>query len=185
MLPAPRKEVASRVGRCVATTPATVYPGGCQPVAGHESCIFAARSQMMASALMGATAFQKGLGAIHSLSHPVGAHYDSHHGLTNAVFMPYVLIANRPAIEGQVNRLAAYLGLSDPSFDGFLSWVLDLREALNIPHSADALGMRPEDITPFAAEAAVDPTAGTNPVPVTAEWLEPIYRKALTGDLSA
>jgi len=144
----------------------------------------AARSEMMASALMGATSFQKGLGAIHSLSHPVGAHYDSHHGLTNAVFMPYVLIANRSAIEGRIERLAAYMGLNDRSFDGFLGWVLALREALNIPHTADALGMRVEDITSFAAEAAVDPTAGTNPVPVTAEWLEPIYRKALTGDMS-
>ena len=143
----------------------------------------AARSEMMASALMGATAFQKGLGAIHSLSHPVSAHYDSHHGLTNAVFMPYVLIANRSAIEGRVERLAAYLGLGDPSFQGFLDWVLALRTALSIPHTADALGMRAEDITPFAAEAALDPTAGTNPVPVTAEWLEPIYRKALTGEV--
>lgn len=144
-----------------------------------------ARAEMMASALMGATAFQKGLGAIHSLSHPVGAHYDSHHGLTNAVFMPYVLIANRSAIEGRLERLAAYMGLSEPNFDGFLNWVLGLRTALNIPHTSDALGMREEDISPFAAEAAADPTASTNPVSATAEWLEPIYRKALAGDLSA
>ena len=144
----------------------------------------AARSEMMASALMGATAFQKGLGAIHSLSHPVGAHYDSHHGLTNAVFMPYVLVANRPAIDSRIASLAAYLGLEEPSFDGFLQWVLALRTALEVPHTPDVLGMRPEDVVQFAAEALVDPTAATNPIAVTAESLERMYRKALAGDLS-
>ena len=144
----------------------------------------AARSEMMASALMGATAFQKGLGAIHSLSHPVGAHYDSHHGLTNAVFMPYVLVANRPAIDSRIASLAAYLGLEEPSFDGFLQWVLALRTALGVPHTPDVLGMRPEDVVQFAAEALVDPTAATNPIAVTTEALERMYRKALAGDLS-
>jgi alcohol dehydrogenase class IV len=143
----------------------------------------AARSAMMASALMGATAFQKGLGAIHSLSHPVGAHYDSHHGLTNAVFMPYVLIANRRAIEDRLGRLAAYLGLPEASFDGFLKWNLALREALDIPHSPAALGMKEEDVPSFAREAAIDPTAATNPIPVDVPTLERIYRKALAGDL--
>jgi len=143
----------------------------------------AARSAMMASALMGATAFQKGLGAIHSLSHPVGAHYDSHHGLTNAVFMPYVLVANRRAIEDRLSRLAAYLRLPDASFDGFLKWTLALREALDIPHSPAALGMKEEDVPSFAKEAATDPTAATNPIPVDVPTLERIYRKALAGDL--
>src|SRR5688572_14040766 len=85
-----------------------------------------ARAHMMSSAAMGATAFQKALGAIHALSHPVGALYDTHHGLTNAVFMPYVLAFNRPAIEGKIERLAAYLGL-ESTFDAFLAWVLELR----------------------------------------------------------
>src|SRR3546814_19500834 len=86
---------------------------------------------------MGATAFQKGLGAIHSLSHPVGALYDTHHGLTNAVFMPYVLAFNRPAIEDRLVRLAAWLGLKNPSFNAVQDWVLALREGLKIPAKLD------------------------------------------------
>src|SRR5215211_9242357 len=89
-----------------------------------------ARAHMMAAALMGATAFQKGLGAIHALSHPVGALYDAHHGLTNAVFMPYVMAFNRPAIEERMTRLAAYLGLSGPSFQAVMDWMLALRKEL-------------------------------------------------------
>jgi len=144
-----------------------------------------ARSEMMAAALMGATAFQKGLGAIHSLSHPVGAHYDSHHGLTNAVFMPYVLVANRPAIEDRIAALASYLGLPHPNFDGFLQWVLELRAELQIPHTAKALGMREEDVLPFAGEALADPTAATNPIELTADSLAQMYRCALSGNLNA
>ena len=144
----------------------------------------AARCDMMAAALMGATSFQKGLGAIHSLSHPVSAHLDSHHGLTNAVFMPYVLVANRSAIEDRVVSLSRYLGLPNDTWDGFIAWILELREALSIPHSADALGMTAAHIDQFATEAEVDPTASTNPIPVTTEWLASIYRKSLIGDLS-
>jgi alcohol dehydrogenase class IV len=140
---------------------------------------------MMASALMGATAFQKGLGAIHSLSHPVGAHHDSHHGMTNAVFLPYVLVFNRPAIEERIVRLAAYMGLADASFDGFLQWSLDLRQAIGVPHTVDALGMGEEEVPAFAREAVVDPTAPTNPIPLDVPALERMYRKALAGDLSA
>ena len=93
-----------------------------------------ARAHMMSAAAMGATAFQKALGAIHALSHPVGALYDTHHGLTNAVFMPYVLSFNRPAIEARIARLAAYLGL-EPTFEAFLAWVLALRTEIGIPHA--------------------------------------------------
>lgn len=92
-----------------------------------------ARAHMLAAASMGAIAFQKGLGAIHALSHPVGAIYDTHHGLTNAVFMPYVLAFNRSAVEVKLARAAAYIGLKDASFDGFLAWVLELRQQLKIP----------------------------------------------------
>ena len=144
----------------------------------------AARSQMMAAALMGATAFQKGLGAIHSLSHPVGAHHDSHHGMTNAVFLPYVLVFNRSAIEERIVRLAAYMGLGDASFDGFLQWSLDLRSAIGVPHTVDALGMTEDEVSRFAAEAVVDPTAPSNPIPLDTSALERMYRKALAGDLS-
>src|SRR3954463_15132732 len=97
-----------------------------------------ARAHMMAAAAAGATAFQKGLGAIHALSHPVGALYDTHHGLTNAVFMPYVLLYNRKAVSAKIERLAAYLGMK-PSFDAFLQWVLDLRAELGVPHTLEGL----------------------------------------------
>ena len=97
-----------------------------------------ARAHMMSAAAMGATAFQKALGAIHALSHPVGALYDTHHGLTNAVFMPYVLVFNRPAIEPRIARLSAYLGL-EPTFDAFLAWVLELQG----PHRRAAHAGRP------------------------------------------
>ena len=93
-----------------------------------------ARANMMSAAAMGAAAFQKGLGAIHSLSHPVGALYDTHHGMTNAVFMPYVLAFNRPAIEERIARLAAYCGIKG-GFDGFAKAVLKLRKELKVPHT--------------------------------------------------
>src|SRR3546814_10000677 len=118
---------------------------------------------MLAAASMGATAFQKGLGAIHSLSHPVGALYDTHHGLTNAVFMPYVLAFNRPAIEDRLVRLAAWLGLKNPSFNAVQDWVLALREELKISAKLDGLGVDGARIDEIAAMAAEDPTAPTNP----------------------
>ena len=94
-----------------------------------------ARQQMLVASSMGATAFQRGLGAMHALAHTLGALYDAHHGLLNAILMPYVLKANRHAIEERITRLARYLELEDASFDGFLAWVLSFRERLNIPHS--------------------------------------------------
>ena len=101
-----------------------------------------ARAHMMSAAAMGATAFQKGLGAIHSLSHPVGALYDTHHGMTNGVFMPYVLVFNRPAIETKIARLAAYLGIAG-GFDGFVKAVLELREGdRRAAHAGRAEGRR-------------------------------------------
>jgi alcohol dehydrogenase class IV len=142
-----------------------------------------ARSWMMAASLMGATSFQKGLGAIHSLSHPVGAHLHTHHGLTNAVFMPYVLVHNRSAIEARMELLARYLGLPKSGFDGVLHWINDLRVAVGIPHSADALGLTEELAHQLAPEALADPTAGTNPVPLTVEALQGLYLKALSGDV--
>ncbi len=142
-----------------------------------------ARADMLVASTMGATAFQKGLGAIHSLSHPVGVALHAHHGLTNAVFMPYVLVHNRSAIEDRITRLAAYLRLADTSFDGFLKWVLDLREGIGIPHTSAALGFEEHHAAELAPAAAADPTAPTNPIPVTAADLEELYRKALAGEL--
>jgi alcohol dehydrogenase class IV len=142
-----------------------------------------ARANMLIASTMGATAFQKGLGAIHSLSHPVGVALHSHHGLTNAVFMPYVLVHNREAIEDRVGRLAAYLGLTNTTFTGFLDWVLALRESVGIPHTSAALGFEEHHAALLAPAAAADPTAPTNPIPVTAQDLESIYRKARVGQL--
>ena len=101
-----------------------------------------ARGNMLAASSMGSIAFQKGLGAIHSLSHPVGALYNTHHGLTNAVFMPYVLKKNRNAIEDKLIALSRYIELSNQSFDGFMTWILNLRESLQIPHTLEELIMK-------------------------------------------
>jgi len=140
-----------------------------------------ARACMMAAASMGATAFQKGLGAIHSLSHPIGALYDTHHGLTNAVVMPYVLDFNRPAVEGKMGRLAAWLDLPNPSFDAMQKWILGLRQELSIPHSLKDLGLDDERETDICEMAAVDPTAPTNPIPLTPENLRQMFDAALAG----
>jgi alcohol dehydrogenase len=131
---------------------------------------------------MGATAFQKGLGAIHALSHPVGALYDTHHGLTNAVFMPYVLTFNRPAVEARIARAAAYLGLA-PSFDAFLAWVLALRAEIGIPHTLAGLNVDDGNFELMSPMAAADPTAGGNPVPLDEAAAMRLYRKALGGDV--
>ena len=139
-----------------------------------------ARGMMLSASAMGATAFQKGLGAIHSLSHPVGALYDTHHGLTNAVFMPYVLAFNRPAVAEKLGRAAAYLGL-EGGFDGFLHWVLGLRERLGIPATLAGLQVGPERFAEMAAMAEKDPTAGGNPRPFTAKDAQALYEAALAG----
>ncbi|MBN9346234.1 MAG: iron-containing alcohol dehydrogenase [Devosia sp.] len=122
-----------------------------------------ARGNMLSAALMGATAFQKGLGAIHSLSHPIGALYNTHHGMTNGVFMPYVLVANRDAIEARIARLAAYCGLA-PSFDAFLTAILALREKLGVPHTLMDLKVPADRRSEIAVMAVADPSTGTNPV---------------------
>ena len=141
-----------------------------------------ARAEMMSAACMGATAFQKGLGAIHALSHPVGALYDTHHGMTNAVFMPYVLVFNRPAIEEKIARLAAYLGIAG-GFDGFLKAVLELREEVGVPHTLAGLGVEQSRREEIAEMAVVDPTAGGNPLPLDREGALRIFDMALTGSL--
>jgi alcohol dehydrogenase class IV len=141
-----------------------------------------ARAMLLAAASMGAVAFQKGLGAIHAVSHPVGALYDTPHGLTNAVFMPYVLAFNAKAIETKAARLAAWLGLADQSLGGLIDWVLAIRDAIGIPHDLKGLGI--EDDSRFSAMAemaVVDPTAGGNPVPLDVAGARAIYEAALAG----
>jgi len=140
-----------------------------------------ARADMMAAAAMGAVAFQKGLGAIHALSHPVGALFDSHHGLTNAIFMPYVLAFNRTAIANRIDRLAAWLELGTAGFDGFMEWVLALRSEIGIPHTLAGINVGPERADEIAGMAIVDPTAGGNPVPLTKEGARAIFDAALAG----
>ncbi|MFZ5961839.1 iron-containing alcohol dehydrogenase [Thalassococcus sp. BH17M4-6] len=127
-----------------------------------------ARAQMMSAAAMGATAFQKGLGAIHALSHPIGALYHTHHGTTNAVCMPAVLRFNRPAIEDRLGLAAAYLGI-EGGYDGFCAYVDDLNASLGVPKSLTALGIEDPDIDRIVKGALADPSTGGNPVEMTAE----------------
>jgi alcohol dehydrogenase class IV len=145
-----------------------------------------ARANMMSAAAMGATAFQKGLGAIHSLSHPIGALYDTHHGMTNAVFMPYVLAFNRDAIEERIARLAAYCGIKG-GYDGFAKAVLKLRKELKVPHTLPSLvkglDMDKKRKGLIADMAIVDPTAGSNPVKLTKKAALGILEDAISGTL--
>lgn len=141
-----------------------------------------ARANMMAAALMGATAFQKGLGGMHAMAHPIGAVFDAHHGLINAVVMPYVVKFNRAAIESRIIRLANYLGI-DGGFDGFLNWILQLRANLGIKHSLAEIGVDIEKIDLLAQMAVVDPSAGGNPIALTIENLTPLFKSAIKGEL--
>ncbi|KQM33750.1 iron-containing alcohol dehydrogenase [Agrobacterium cavarae] len=133
-----------------------------------------ARTNMMAAAAMGAVSFQKGLGAIHSLSHPIGAVYNTHHGMTNAVVMPAVLRFNRPAIEDKIARAAAYLGI-EGGFDGFYDYVLELRKELGVPDNLTAMGIKPDRIDELTAEAIKDPSCGGNPVEMTLENTKALF----------
>ena len=127
-----------------------------------------ARSHMMSAAAMGATAFQKGLGAIHALSHPIGAIYHTHHGTTNAVCMPAVLKFNKPAIKDTLAEAANYLGISG-GFDGFCKFVDELNDSLAIPKSLAGLGIENPDIDRIVSGALIDPSTGGNPIKMTEE----------------
>ena len=153
------------------------------PVAVKNPSDLAARSRMQVAAAMGSTAFQKGLGAMHALSHPCSSLLDTHHGLTNAVVMPYVLVFNRPAIETKMAALARYLDLPDPSFSGVLDWILALREEIGIPHTLRDIGVDASFAGRMAPMAAVDPSAATNPVPLDTGALERLYLRAIDGVL--
>ena len=153
------------------------------PTAVRDGKNLAARANMMAAASMGATAFQKGLGAIHALSHPVGALYDAHHGLTNAVVMPYVLEFNRAAIDSKLTRLAAWLGLPKPGYQAVLDWVLALRKEIGIPHTLKDIGVGSDRLDILSEMAAVDPTAGGNPVPVGVPELRRMFVACIEGRL--
>ena len=141
-----------------------------------------ARSQMLVSSPMGSTAFQKGLGAIHSLSHPINAIHDLHHGLTNAIFMPYVIKFNQSVIEEKMERLSKYIELKNQSFDGFLEWILDLRKQLLIPHTLKELNVK-FDFDKLSKMALVDPSTPTNPIVLSQEDMKVLYLNSYEGNL--
>ena len=143
-----------------------------------------ARGNMLTASSMGATAFQKGLGAIHSLSHPVNSVFNIHHGLSNAVFMPYVLTFNRSAIENKIAKLSEYLELKNPSFNSFIDWVLDLRDKIKIPHKlSECAKITDKDIEKLAPMALNDPCTPENPKKASLDDMKLMYRHSLEGKL--
>jgi alcohol dehydrogenase class IV len=142
-----------------------------------------ARLQMLVASSMGATAFQRGLGAMHALAHPLGALYDAHHGMLNAILMPYVLKANESAIAERIELLARYLELAQPSFASFLDWVLAMRDSLGIPHTLSEIGIDSRDAAKVGDMAVVDGSAGTNPIPFSAADYSRILVAAVEGML--
>lgn len=144
-----------------------------------------AREGMLVASASAAVAFQKGLGGVHALAHPLGARHHLHHGLLNAVLLPYVLVANRSGIERNAARLARYLELDDPSFDGLLAWVLELRQSVGIPASLALLGLTGEDAAQVGELAVADVSSSdTNALPLTAADYSRIYRNAVAGILA-
>ncbi len=152
------------------------------PTAVKNGADLEARTRMLVASTMGATAFQRGLGAMHALAHPLGARYDAHHGTLNAILMPYVLLANRSAIESRIARLARHLDLP-PNFDGFLRWVLALRKQINIPNDLSQIGIDHARLDEIAEMATADPSAATNPLPFNATAYREIAKRAVAGNL--
>ncbi len=142
-----------------------------------------ARADLLAAASMGSTAFQKGLGAIHSLSHPVNAQFNVHHGLSNAIFMPYVLTFNKNLIEDRIISICDYLNL-DKSFESFLNWILNLRKELNIPHKlSDVVEGSKINLDQLSKMALEDPSTATNPKKMTIDDMKILYEHSISGDL--
>ncbi len=142
-----------------------------------------ARSDLLAAASMGSTAFQKGLGAIHSLSHPVNSQFNIHHGLSNAIFMPYVLTFNRNLIKDRIVSICDYLNL-DKNFDSFLNWILNLRKELNIPHKlSDVIEVKNINIEKLSKMAFEDPSTATNPKKLTIDDMKILYEHSISGKL--
>ena len=142
-----------------------------------------ARMNMLTAASMGSTAFQKGLGAIHSLSHPINAQFDVHHGLSNAIFMPYVLTFNKSVIENKIISICNYLNLNN-AFESFLEWILNLRKDLNIPHKlSDVMDCSEIDLERLSLMAFEDPSTASNPKKITQDDLKEMYKKSISGEL--
>tara|TARA_B100000686_G_scaffold225088_1_gene232274 strand:+ start:1684 stop:2847 length:1164 start_codon:yes stop_codon:yes gene_type:complete len=143
-----------------------------------------ARMNMLTAASMGSTAFQKGLGAIHSLSHPVNALNNVHHGLSNAIFMPYVLTFNKSVIEQKIIKICNYLEIDDKSFNGFIDWVLNLRNELDIPHKlSDVIQEKDFDIERLSKMALNDPSTEGNPKKLTINDMRTMYQHSMQGNL--
>ena len=143
-----------------------------------------ARQNMLTAASMGSTAFQKGLGAIHSLSHPVNALNNVHHGLSNAIFMPYVLTFNKDVIEQKIIKICDYLELKDRSFIGFVNWILDLRKKLDIPHKlSEVINEKDFDLDRLSKMALADPSTGGNPKKLTENDMKIMYQHSMNGEL--
>ena len=142
-----------------------------------------ARADLLAAASMGSTAFQKGLGAIHSLSHPINSQFNVHHGLSNAIFMPYVLTFNKSLIESRIVSICDYLNL-DKNFDSFLNWILDLRKELNIPHKlSDVVESSKIDLDKLSKMALEDPSTSSNPKKMTVDDMKILYEHSISGKL--
>ena len=154
------------------------------PVAVKEGNNLEARTNMLVAASMGSTAFQKGLGAIHSLSHPVNSMHNIHHGLSNAIFMPYVITYNKEEIKSKITRISEYLDLKQKSFNGFLEWVLNLRSELNIPNKlSDVIKSDDFDIEKLSQMALVDPSTATNPKKLDINDMRIMYQNSMAGKL--
>ena len=143
-----------------------------------------ARMNMLTAASMGSTAFQKGLGAIHSLSHPVNALNNIHHGLSNAIFMPYVLTFNKNMIENKMTKVSEYLEIEEKSFNGFLNWILDLRKKLDIPHKlSDVIDVKDFELNRLTKMALNDPSTEGNPKKLTENDMRILYQHSMSGEL--
>ena len=143
-----------------------------------------ARMNMLTAASMGSTAFQKGLGAIHSLSHPVNALNNIHHGLSNAIFMPYVLTFNKDVVEEKIIKICNYLELKNQTFDGFIDWILKLRKDLNMPHKlSEVIDEKDFDIDRLSKMALEDPSTGGNPKKLTIDDMRLMYKHSMSGEL--
>ena len=142
-----------------------------------------ARSQMLVAAMMGATAFQKGLGSVHSLAHTLGGLYDMPHGLANSIILPYALRQNTPAIDARMETLCSFLGIPNPSTDSFISWVLELRASLAIPHTLTEADIPYERIPEIGQIAHQDPSTGTNARPMTPKDFEALFTMCCQGEV--
>jgi alcohol dehydrogenase class IV len=152
------------------------------PLAVSDGGNIEARTHMLVASTMGATAFQRGLGTMHAIAHSLGAQFGAHHGMLNAILMPYVLKANRSVIEDDIAWLAGAIGLDD-SFDAFQKWIIDLRAELEIPHNLADIGITPDCVEKIGLMAVVDPSAATNPILFDQATYSTICLDAIKGSL--